>query len=537
MKKVGWFMCAVLVLAAGLALADARPSDAHTRRKYIWFSWDTQNCSAEEVLANAALFDETPYDGIPVVSVVDDPATGKKVRIDNPLEAPEITDGMMKSQVEVYRGITAHRSLRETFVSVLYTPKKRAAWTDDATWARAARSMGAVARAAKAGGLRGVFMDVEEYNPPKQFERATNDPPFEVTAKLARRRGAEVFGALWRNFPEASVLSCFGLLAADANFDYFGSPDPFDATRQKNDLWPHFFNGMLDAMPAGVKLIDGTEMAYEFKQSREEYVKAALCVKTRALGLVFPENRAKYAAAISASFGFFMDAYVRPNEQDRYWFGPLNGSRLGTFDDNLAGATFWCDEYVWLYAASQRMTGIKWKNIKGAYGSWTTVEERLPGYTDVLLANKDPVAFFLKRHREMSAAGTLTNLCARPIAEIVKPDKEDPNRLFGVVEFPGAKSGEWFGFRFKAKGEVQSIVRWGEKGLKRRPMGASICPSATPMGDPDADGWRVAIGVVRIPNDRQSPIVVLKVNRTEDKGSDIRDFALYRLMSHWDDRK
>ena len=117
---------------------------------------------------------------------------------------------------------------------------------------------------------------------------------------------------------------------------------------------------------------------------------------------------------------------------------------------------------------------------------------------------------------------------------LVKPTKEDPNRLFGIVDFPGAKSGEWFGFRFKARGEVQSIVRWGEKGLKCRPMGASICPSATPMGDPDADGWRVAIGVVRIPNERQSPIVVLKVNRTEDKGSDIRDFALYRLMSHWD---
>ena len=80
-------------------------------------------------------------------------------------------------------------------------------------------------------------------------------------------------------------------------------------------------------------------------------------------------------------------------------------------------------------------------------------------------------------------------------------------------------------------------MRWGEKGLKRRPMGASICPVVTPMGDPDADGWRMAIGVVRIPNDRQSPIVVLKVNRTEIKDSEIRDFALYRLLSHWEPRK
>lgn len=534
MKAVFRFLLVGMCLMAGLSWADASPSDSHTRRKYIWFSWDTQSCSAEEVLANAALFDETPYDGIPLCSVVDDPSTGKKTRIDYPLQEPEITDQMMASQVEVYRGITAHRSLKETFVSAFYTPKKRAAWTDDAVWARAARSMGAVARAAKAGGLRGVFMDVEEYNPPKQFVRDTNDPPFEVCAKLARRRGAEVFGALWRNFPEARILSCFGLLAADADFDYFGSPDPFDATRQKGDLWPHFFNGMLDVMPAGVKLIDGTEMAYEFKQSREEYAKAALCVKTRALGLVFPENRAKYAAAISASFGFFMDAYVRPNEQDRYWFGPLNGSRLGTFDDNLAGATFWCDEYVWLYAASQRMTGIKWQNIRGGFGSWTTVEERLPGYTDVLLANKDPMAFFEKRCRELEAAGALTNLYACSVDKILKPRKDDPNQLFGIVEFPGAKAGEWFGFRFKAKGNVNSTVRWGEKGLKRRPMGASICPSVTPMGEPDADGWRVAIGVVRIPNDRQSPIVVLKVDRTEARDSEVRDFSLYRLMTHWE---
>lgn len=528
-------LASALVLgAANVVAASLQPSYDGVRRKYIWFGWDTQNLSAEQVLDNAAAFDASVYDGIPVNVVVKDPQTGKSLSVHAIFDNPEITDEMLAPHVPVLKEIVAHRGLRESFISSFYTPKKRVAWTDDEMWAKAARTMAALARAAKAAGVRGLFMDQEEYHPPKQFEWQVGDPTFADCARLARQRGREVFAQAFRDYPEMAVFSCYGMLSADATFDYFGSPDPFDATRQKRDLWPHFFNGMLDAAPFSARLIDGTEMAYEYEQGREEYAKSAACVKVRGRSVVAPENRAKYGAVAQASFGFFMDGYVKTNKTARYWYDALNGSRLGHFDHNLWGATHWSDEYVWLYAASQRMTGIHWRNKNGNFNGWTTPNDRLPGYDQVALANKDPLAWFTLRVGELKAQGKLVNLCTKPMDEILAPNKDRPGMRFGIIEFPEAKAGDWYGFRFRARGEVQSIVRWGETGLRARPLGASILPVCTPMGEPDAEGWRAAVGVVRIPNDVQRPVLVLKTFAENGQTSSISEFALYRLLSHQD---
>lgn len=532
MKELFCLSFASAAFLAFVAVADdGFPSSDCVRRKYIWFGWDTQNLSAEQVLDNAASFDESVYDGVPVSVVVRNPETGKDIRVHYVLDNPEVTDAMIADKIPVLKEIVSHRGLRESFVSSFYTPKTRVPWTDDATWAKAARSMGAIARAAKSAGMKGVFFDREEYHPTeKQFEWREGDPDFEACARLARQRGAQLFREVFRAHPTAVVFSCYGMLTACTTFDYFGSPDVMDATRQKHDLWPHFYNGILDAAPWEAKLVDGTEVAYEYLQSREEYAKSAACVKVRGGSCVAPENRNKYAAVSQASFGFFLDAYVKTNKTDRYWYEPLNGSRLGRFDDNLWGASQWSDEYVWLYAASQRMTGIHWRNKSGHFNGWTTPDDRLPGYDEIAFANKDPIAWFPRRVAELAASGNLTNLFAKDIGEVLKPMKEDARRLFGVIEVQNAKAGEWYGFRFRACGDVQSIVRWGEKGLRSRPYGASILPSVTPMGRPDADGRRQAIGVVRIPNDLQSPVIVLKVALDSHPKAGIDGFELYRLF-------
>ena len=164
MKELFCLSFASAAFLAFVAVADdGFPSSDCVRRKYIWFGWDTQNLSAEQVLDNAASFDESVYDGVPVVVVVKNPETGKDMRVHYVLDNPEVTDAMIADKIPVLKEIVSHRGLRESFVSSFYTPKTRVPWTDDATWAKAARSMGAIARAAKSAGMKGIFFDRQNW--------------------------------------------------------------------------------------------------------------------------------------------------------------------------------------------------------------------------------------------------------------------------------------------------------------------------------------------------------------------------------------
>ena len=63
MKELFCLSFASAAFLAFVAVADdGFPSSDCVRRKYIWFGWDTQNLSAEQVLDNAASFDESVYD-------------------------------------------------------------------------------------------------------------------------------------------------------------------------------------------------------------------------------------------------------------------------------------------------------------------------------------------------------------------------------------------------------------------------------------------------------------------------------------------
>ena len=533
-KTVFWiYMIAAVAAAAPVAAADGdetRPSIEAVRHKYIWFGWDTQCLSAEQVLDNAESFDKSVYDGTPVTVKVKNPETGKEMKIHDVLENPEVTDAMLADKIPVLKEIVSHRGLRESLISSFYTPKKRVAWTDDATWAKAARSFGAIARAARSAGMKGLFFDQEEYHKnEKQFTWREGDPEFDECARLARRRGAELFREVFRAYPNAVVLSCYGMLSACMSFDYFGADDIYEATRQHRDLWPHFYNGMLDVAPWEAKLVDGSEVAYEYRQSREEFAKSAACIKVRGVSCVSPENRKKYSAVSQASFGFFINAYVKTNETARFWYGPHNGSRLGQFDDNLWGATQWSDEYVWLYAGG--FAGIHWRNKSGTFNDWKTPNDLLPGYDEVVFANKDPVAWFHRRVAALAASGGLTNLYAKKVGDAIKPDKENEKKVFGVIDIPGTKAGEWYGFRFRARGDVGSVVRWLERGLKYRPFGARILPVVTAKGRLGTDGWRQDVGVIRIPMEGVTPSIVFSGVHEGTAKAEVDGLEIYRLFN------
>ena len=115
---------------------------------------------------------------------------------------------------------------------------------------------------------------------------------------------------------------------------------------------------MLDALPPDMILVDGCEHGY-YMDSAEAYLRAANEMRSwhgACTRLVSPENRAKYRQQVQAGFGFYLDMYLNP-EGNRYYFPPLDGSRLARLERNLGFARDAADEYVWIYGEQCRWWG------------------------------------------------------------------------------------------------------------------------------------------------------------------------------------
>ena len=82
---------------------------------------------------------------------------------------------------------------------------------------------------------------------------------------MARKRGREIFGEVFRVYPDVVILSLwlFSWDIADVR-----SNNPVLSARSTGNLWPAFVNGILDVLPSTALLVDGNEWAYQIEASR-----------------------------------------------------------------------------------------------------------------------------------------------------------------------------------------------------------------------------------------------------------------------------
>jgi len=233
-----------------MALASVTPWHADAAKKYIFTSWELGERNPQEVLKMADLFDRTACDGVglkisgalPGYSVV------------NPRHVTEDTGWKYEEVAHfepVFRDIVKHPSLRESMLLVDVAPRKRLNWKDDRAWAAFANNMGIQARLAKRGGLKGLITDVEDYHHQYQYIYADSDgDSYAAHCRLARKRGREVFGPVFAEYPDIVILT-FQLLTGDVGYV---TADPVAWMLEQQDLWPAFVNGILDVMPPEAKL-------------------------------------------------------------------------------------------------------------------------------------------------------------------------------------------------------------------------------------------------------------------------------------------
>ena len=463
-----------VALGCQAAVAELPVDWPRERKKVVAFGWEWGVMSPARLLEYADQIDATGIDGVSLYISAKD-ANGNSIRSSSIIDGNEFTDEALADQVDVLRKATAHKGLRESFIRTLGAPKVRVDWKDDAHWAKVARSMGALAKFARETGVRGFIVDPEDYHKQNQFEARPDDEPYDLLAPLARKRAREIFSAVFREYPDIVVL---GYWLFSWHPQHVSSENPMASARSKGDLWPAFINGILDVLPPRAKLVDGDEWSYDAKASKNEFMISAAAQRNAVLGLVAPENRAKFRAQAMPGFGLYLDSYVmgptnKNGKANHYYFGPDNGSRRGHFERNLSEALDSAGEYVWLWC--EKKTWVKWgEDVKMGWGvDRQTWEECLPGLTHTLRACADPAAFLAKDCRELVAAGKIVNIATNDYvaasrhALYGKHDKDDDREKgpgYFHVEDPTARPGEHYVVAASGTGEgLEAIAYWQQR--------------------------------------------------------------------------
>lgn len=440
-------------------------------------------------------------------------------------------------------------------------------WADDGSWTIFADKAGICAWLTKAGGARGLAIDFESYGA-KQFRfDPAKGSSFAQASDLARKRGRQFVQAVAAEFPDAVLLALW-LNSINVKAGQSRSPESTLATEEYG-LLPAFINGMLDALPPAMILVDGCEHGY-YLDGATEYLETASAMRRwqgPAARLVAPENRAKYRAQVQAGFGFYLDMYV--NEPgNRYYFGPRpGGTRLDRLRDNLAAALAACDEYVWIYGEQYRWwpeDSAPSDSDEKASPKRRLWEEAMPGLTHTIQWVRDPMAAARAQMASLKDKGLLTNLARNPDLGAKAADGSLPDQ-FTTWQDEKSSTGSFAWDADVGGGSAKAVRVSNGVFLQRYPAaegqtfavaarclrrGGSVCTLTVRWQRADgqwtrweedetfafepaasADGWEETFGVVTVPREAEQLVILLAVRNqaTEDDVCWFDDVALYRL--------
>ncbi len=368
---------AVLVLCTGTQVfADGDTTTP--RRKFIELGWDIP---ATALLRESwrEMEQAAPFDGVMFKVEAKDDQGGA-------LSSESLWDGRPWKREWLQPALADLKScafarFTDNFVRFNATPGTLD-WADDAGWAALADKAGHCAWLMKQSGSKGLAIDFESYGAHQFKLDAAKGRAFAETAALARRRGGQFVGAIAREFPDAVLLALW-MNSINLKAGASAEPDTILASSGYG-LLPAFIDGMLDAAPPAMVLVDGCENGY-YMDSAEKYLRAAHAMRSwngGAIRLVSRANRPKYRQQVQAGFGFYLDMFLN-DATNRYYRGPLDGSRLDRLERNpgfahpsaeetrALPAEFgaWQDEttssgkFTWdpsVGSGAGRATGVKW---------------------------------------------------------------------------------------------------------------------------------------------------------------------------------
>ena len=535
MKKI---LALLMLMAASAAFAAEKHFIAH--------SWDLLKVNTDDLVRNLAELEKLPLDGISISLSVKSDDGKRRNYTRNVLSDGVWTKESYAEEIQNIRKISSGK-LKHNFVLTNFAPEKRLDWTDDAAWEKAAGNAAVLAWIVKEGGARGIMVDPEDYPKTNQFYLQPGDPSYAETAALARKRGAQIMKAMASENPDIVIL-CFGFLRG--TFKKFAD---MKAEAEKKgfsygNLWIQFYNGILDELPPGARIVDATEAGYVCSAAYSDFYHLAFSINRMARELIAPENHEKFLRQCQVGFGLYIDMYITPESHE--WSHPAtDGSRMKTLFKDFSQAMTCADEYCWIYG--ERYGWIKWdcqeKVLRGSPPHMKirpeTWEEMLPGLTKNLRFIAEGETAYRDAYENLVKTGKLVNRIANPecspgkkanaeggaqdwTSENLPPGwvfwRKNPNEgSFGLDTTTGmgdsfsvkasgvdegcfihsidVKPGEIYACEaFKKGGENSRMkIRWmhDKKWLITYKYDVTI-PFC---GEPDEQGWQRAFGFVQVP--------------------------------------
>lgn len=343
----------VLALVVGLSPTPALAQDGGSK-KLIYYGWGVRD--TQYVRDHWHEMEQMPFDGTGIVVAVDRRAW-QYGKTDTSNQLGWLVMGRRTFLVEEFRqsiadlGAARWRTFSDNFLPVALSSGSAAGlnWFNEARWRGIAENFRVVAQIARAGGIKGLILDPEHYDYSLfryADQRQQVERPFADYAKVARLRGREVMTAIAAHLPEAVLLSLYAYTLPLAELER--------AKRLEDSeygLLPAFYDGLLEAMPAGASLFDGYEPAYGFKK-RQQFLGGYDRIHQKAINLSAVPDR--YRTQVRAGFGLWLDYLGRPGH-----------FTAAEFRQAVATALEVSNRYVWIYSHGPRFFPVS--NVEPSY--------------------------------------------------------------------------------------------------------------------------------------------------------------------------
>jgi hypothetical protein len=241
---------------------------------------------------------------------------------------------------------TPFTRLTERFLRVNVCPGN-VDWFDDQAWGIVQQNFTVAAQVARRTGCRGFMLDTEQYEGPlfdyqRQPERKSKS--FAQYQAQVRQRGRQWMEAVGGEYPEITVLLTFAYSRAQPE------KQQTDRSQCRYGLLADFLDGVLEACPKTVTIVDAWEHSYPYKQ-RRQFDEAYQTIRQRA-----PEwtaDPAKYRRHVQAGFGIWMDFDWRKQGWNVTDFS-RNHFTPAQFEASVRSALAASDGYVWIYSEQPR---------------------------------------------------------------------------------------------------------------------------------------------------------------------------------------
>ena len=309
---------------------------------------------------------------------------GKRERLTYRWWAPqEITRRQVQDSIDDLKA-TEFKRFTDNFlwISTQSMSLPAPSWLDDEGFAKIEANMALAAQIAKECGLKGIFLDVEQYGGMKwspwrmrfcypyahanevgavKKNHAGRVVSFEEYAAAARKRGREIMAAMRKVYPDITILVLPGLHhVAEERIGCGARYCPHEKLKglASSDcgLLAAFGDGLMEGMSPRATLVDGFEDSYaytrnaRFVEGRREIEKAAsvsvmpeLYRKRMKIGFgLMIDNRARFRGGFHTQPGEFIYNHFTPREwSNALYFALLNSDEYVWIWNQTNGAIFW----------------------------------------------------------------------------------------------------------------------------------------------------------------------------------------------------